>query len=60
MEAIVNVGHKLNLKIVVEGVETESQSDYCKSLNVEFVQGYLFSRPISADAIETLYVEQSK
>lgn len=59
MEAIVNVGHKLNLKIVVEGVETESQSDYCKSLNVEFVQGYLYSRPISADAIESLYKEQS-
>lgn len=41
MEAIVNVGHKLDLKIVVEGVETQSQSDYCKSLNVEFVQGFL-------------------
>lgn len=60
MEAIVNVGHKLNLKIVVEGVETESQSDYCKSLNVEFVQGYLYSRPVSADAIESLYLEQSR
>ncbi|MHC6645400.1 sensor domain-containing protein [Alteromonas sp. HB246098] len=59
MEAIVNVGHKLNLKIVVEGVETESQSDYCKSLNVEFVQGYLYSRPVSADTIESLYSGQS-
>ena len=60
MEAIVNVGHKLSLKIVVEGVETESQSDYCKSLNVEFLQGYLYSRPVSADAIESLYLEQNR
>lgn len=60
MEAIVNVGHKLNLKIVVEGVETESQSDYCKSLNVEYVQGYLYSRPVSADAIESLYSKRSR
>ena len=58
MEAIVNVGHKLDLFIVVEGVETEKQSDYCKSLNVEFVQGYLYSKPISADAMEALLRKQ--
>jgi len=58
MEAIVNVGHKLDLKIVVEEVETQSQSDYCKSLNVEFVQGFLYSRPISAEAIEALLEKQ--
>ncbi len=54
MEAIVNVGHKLDLNIVVEGVETESQSGYCKLLNVEFAQGYLFSKPVSADDIEKM------
>ncbi|GFD97347.1 hypothetical protein KUL156_55870 [Alteromonas sp. KUL156] len=58
MEAIVNVGHKLDLSIVVEGVETEKQSDYCKSLNVEFVQGYLYSKPLSADAMEALLKKQ--
>jgi len=58
MEAIVNVGHKLDLHIVVEGVETESQSHYCKSLNVEYVQGFLFSKPISAAAIEEMLENQ--
>lgn len=58
MEAIVNVGHKLDLKIVVEGVETKSQSNYCKSLNVEFVQGFLYSKPISANAIEDFLKKQ--
>ena len=58
MEAIVNVGHKLNLKIVVEGVETESQSNYCESLSVEFVQGFLYSKPISAEVLEMLYKAQ--
>ena len=58
MEAIVNVGHKLDLNIVVEGVETQNQSNYCKSLNVEYVQGFLYSKPISSDAIIKLLNEQ--
>ena len=58
MEAIVNVGHKLDLNIVVEGVETQNQSNYCKSLNVEYVQGFLYSKPISSDAIVKLLNEQ--
>ncbi|WP_334018513.1 sensor domain-containing protein [Alteromonas sp. S015] len=58
MEAIVNVGHKLDLNIVVEGVETQSQSNYCKSLNVEYVQGFLYSKPISSDAIVRLLSEK--
>ena len=58
MEAIVNVGHKLDLTIVVEGVETQNQSNYCKSLNVEYVQGFLYSKPISSDAIVKLLNEQ--
>ncbi|HAX28878.1 MAG TPA: GGDEF domain-containing protein, partial [Alteromonas macleodii] len=58
MEAIVNVGHKLDLNIVVEGVETQNQSNYCKSLNVEYVQGFLYSKPISSDAIVKLLNDQ--
>jgi len=58
MEAIVNVGHKLDLNIVVEGVETQNQSNYCKALNVEYVQGFLYSKPITSDAVERLIKEQ--
>lgn len=52
MEAIINVGHKLDLSIVAEGVETEKQSQYCKNLNVEYAQGFLYSKPISAEELE--------
>lgn len=52
MEAIVNVGKKLNLSIVAEGVETEKQATYCQHLNVDFAQGYLYAKPMSAEDIE--------
>ena len=52
MEAIVNVGKKLNLSIVAEGVETEKQANYCQRLQVDFAQGYLYAKPMSAKEIE--------
>lgn len=54
LEAIVNVGHKLKFDIVVEGVETEHQAAFCKSLNIDYAQGYWFSRPLPADQIPAL------
>lgn len=39
----------LNFKIVSEGVETKKQLDFLKSLNVDCVQGYYFSKPISKE-----------
>ena len=59
MEAIVTVGHKLNLKIVIEGVETIKQSNYCKQLNIEFGQGYLYAKPLTAAGVEE-YIETLK
>jgi hypothetical protein len=37
---------KLDLDIVAEGVETEEQSDYLTTHGVNFLQGYLFGRPM--------------
>ncbi|GGF66733.1 sensor domain-containing protein [Alteromonas lipolytica] len=60
MEAIVNVGHKLDLLIVAEGVETEEQARYCKELKVEYAQGYLFAKPLTVDAFEALFAKTSR
>lgn len=43
--AIVDLGHRLNLPITAEGVETAEQREYLTSLNCDMVQGYLFGRP---------------
>lgn len=43
----VDTAHALNLKIVAEGVETDFELEILKKMNVDFVQGYLFSKPVS-------------
>ena len=46
LTGMVDVVHKMNLKVVVEGIETEEQMMVMKEMGVEFIQGFYFSRPI--------------
>lgn len=48
-EAIIILAKKLNLTIVAEGVEHYYQKEYLKRKNCDILQGYFFSRPISAE-----------
>lgn len=47
VEVIVNLGNKLNLTVVAEGVETKEQLQLLKQMNCSRVQGFYFSKPIS-------------
>ena len=40
---------QLNKKIVVEGVETKEQMELLRKLDVDYLQGYYFSKPITKD-----------
>lgn len=51
---IVALGRSLGLSIVAEGVETNEQLDFLKSIDCETAQGYLFHRPISVEAATQL------
>ena len=42
-----------NLKILVEGVETEAQDKLVKNAGVDYIQGFLYSKPLSV----TSYLE---
>ena len=53
--AIFGLGESLQLDILAEGVETVAQEDYMKELGCEFTQGFLYSRPVTAEAFEYLY-----
>ncbi|WP_272699854.1 putative bifunctional diguanylate cyclase/phosphodiesterase [Desulfovibrio sp. Fe33] len=46
VRAIVNMAHSLRLRVVAEGIETESQRDLLYSLQCDYGQGYLYSRPL--------------
>ena len=46
VESIVELSKKLNIPVVVEGVESEKQVNFLKSIGAEVIQGYYFSKPI--------------
>jgi diguanylate cyclase (GGDEF)-like protein/PAS domain S-box-containing protein len=52
IRAIVNMAHSLRLRVVAEGIETERQRDLLYSLQCDYGQGYLYSRPLPRDAAE--------
>jgi diguanylate cyclase (GGDEF)-like protein len=52
--AIVELAGTLGLLTVAEGIETTQQSDHVAALGCDLAQGYLFSRPIEADAVRAL------
>ena len=51
-EAIVAMGQSLNLETVAEGVETENQLSVVSDLCISVVQGYYYSKPVSAEELE--------
>ena len=50
-EAIVVMAHKLGLKVIAEGIETPAQRDLLIAIGCDLGQGYLFARPMPADAL---------
>ena len=45
IQAIVQMGHSLGLRVVVEGVETEEQETFLRAIGCPHVQGYRYGRP---------------
>jgi EAL domain-containing protein (putative c-di-GMP-specific phosphodiesterase class I) len=52
--AVISLGQKLNLKVIAEGVETNAQVAFLRENHCDEMQGYHFSRPVTAGEIEKL------
>ena len=55
---MVTLAHSLALQVVAEGVETAAQRNLLRTMGCDQMQGYLFSRPIAADALARLVRER--
>jgi EAL domain-containing protein (putative c-di-GMP-specific phosphodiesterase class I) len=57
MQAIVALGRALGLTLLAEGVETEEQRVLLRLAGCEEMQGYLFARPASREALDRLLAQ---
>ncbi len=54
VSSIVSMAKQLNMKVLSEGIETKSQSEFLRSINCDMAQGYLFSKPVPVPKFERL------
>jgi diguanylate cyclase (GGDEF)-like protein/PAS domain S-box-containing protein len=52
--AVISLGQNLHLRVIAEGVETDDQVAFLRKNNCDEMQGYHFSKPVSAQGIEKL------
>ena len=58
-EAIIVMAHKLNLKVIAEGVETQQQYEMLRRAGCDYGQGFLFGIPLPAPDFEALLRQQA-
>jgi len=57
--AVASLAQGLQLTLVAEGVETEAQAEFTRSIGCHKLQGYLFAQPLEAAAFEAAYAKAS-
>ncbi len=60
VKAVIDLAHSLDIATVAEGIETEEQKVQLNGLTCTYGQGYLFSRPMSAGAIDDKLTDAAK
>ena len=58
-KAIIGLGHTLGLRVVAEGVERGEEAQWLRDAGCDELQGYLFSRPLAAEAVQPWLAGQS-
>ena len=59
-QAIVQLAHHLNAKIIAEGVESQKQLESLRKWGCDAAQGYLFSPPLTLDELRALMCDQAR
>ncbi|MCL1115503.1 MULTISPECIES: bifunctional diguanylate cyclase/phosphodiesterase [Shewanella] len=56
VRAIITMAHHLQVKVVAEGVETKGQHMLLQQLSCDYLQGYLFAKPMTAEQFTHIYL----
>lgn len=58
--AIISIGHIMHFDVISEGVEDPAQLDTLRSIGCDYIQGFLWGRPMTPEAAEALVAESMK
>ena len=51
VDAIIQMSHRLKMKVVAEGVESAQQVELLKQMGCDFIQGFYYSKPLPMDEL---------
>lgn len=54
VQTLIRLAHDLGLKVVAEGIEHQNQLDFLLEHQCDYIQGFLFSKPMTLEAFEQL------
>jgi c-di-GMP phosphodiesterase Gmr len=60
VRSMVAVAQALNYGVVAEGVETSAEEEFIRKVGIDYAQGYLYAKPMTAEAFETWLTEKQK
>lgn len=52
VHSVIQLAHSLNMNVVAEGIESMEQVEALSKMDCDFIQGYVYSKPISVDEFE--------
>lgn len=59
VETIIHIARTMEMSIVAEGIETEEQQAVLTDLGCDYLQGFLFSRPLPAEQVPWLLLQKN-
>jgi len=60
VQAMIDLGGTLGLRVVAEGIETPDQLDFLRTIGCRQGQGYLFAKPLGAPELERFLREKGR
>lgn len=60
VESIIELSRRLGMKVIAEGIEEAEQVHFLKSIGCDYIQGYVFSKPLSISEFEEFTYNDDK
>ena len=59
-KSIIEMANKLNMLTVAEGIETEEQAEFLRSIGCKIAQGFLYGKPVDIKSFTELFINKSQ